>query len=57
MRERWRARASEGEKEPDSSLSDGLNTVGASAVARVNDTESQRRGFIVGSCYPERDEK
>jgi hypothetical protein len=23
MRERWRARASEGEKEPDSSLSDG----------------------------------
>ncbi len=30
----------------------GLNTVGASAVARVNDTVSQRRGFIVGACYP-----
>ncbi len=32
-----------------------LNTVGASAVARVNDTVtvSQRRSFIDGTCYPQ----
>ena len=34
-----------------------LNAVGASAVASDNDTVSQRRGFIVGTCYPEWDEK
>jgi hypothetical protein len=34
----------------------GLNAVGASAVTRGIDTVSQRRSFIVGTCYPERDE-
>ena len=32
-----------------------LNTVEASADSQVIDTVSQRRSFIVGTCYPKRD--